>query len=135
MEFASATLNAIGAMYSAPDAPTLAAKVNDLQTKFKQLETELSATGRNGPYFAGDLFCMVDAAFAPVFRYFDVFDAIDDFGIFTHTPKVNAWRAALQQRPSVRSAVHENYPELLRNFLIQRKSELSRRLINLSATQ
>lgn len=129
MEFASATLNAIGAMYGAPDERTLGANVDNLKTKFAQVEAQLSAIGRHEPYFAGDSFSMVDAAFAPVFRYFDVFETIEDFGVFTQTPRVNAWRAALQQRPSVRSAVRADYPELLREFLIQRKSELSRRMV------
>ena len=128
MEFASATLNAIGGMYGAPDEPTLAAKVADLQFKFAQLEMELSEVDRNGPYFAGQAFTLVDTAFAPVFRYFDVFDTIDDFGVFTNTPKVRGWRAALQQRPSVKGAVRADYFELLYDFLIRRNSELARRM-------
>lgn len=128
MEFASATLNAIGGMYGAPDEPSLAAKVDDLQSKFAQLEMELSEVDRNGPYFAGQAFSLVDAAFAPVFRYFDVFDTINDFGVYTHTPKVRSWRAALQQRPSAKGAVRADYPELLYDFLIRRNSELARRM-------
>jgi glutathione S-transferase len=128
MEFASATLNAIGGMYGAPDGPTLVAKVSDLQSKFAQLEMELNAVDRNGPYFAGQAFCLVDAAFAPVFRYFDTFDTISDFGVLTHSPKVTVWRAALQQRSSVRRAVQANYPQLLREFLVRRNSELSHRI-------
>lgn len=132
MEFASATLNAIGGMYGAPDERTLAAKVADLQAKFAQVEIELSAVDRNGPYFAGDPFSMVDAAFAPVFRYFEVFDTIADFGVFTNAPKVRAWRDALQQRPSVRSAVRADYTQLLHTFLLRRNSELSRRMIQVA---
>lgn len=132
MEFASATLNAIGALYGAPDERTLDAKVADLRTKFAQVEIELSTVGRNGPYFAGDSFRLVDAAFAPVFRYFEVFDMIDDFGVFTNTPKVRAWREALQQRPSVRSAVRADYTQLLCDFLLRRNSELSRRMIQVA---
>lgn len=132
MEFASATLNAIGGLYGAPDERTLAAKVADLRVKFAQLETELSTVDRNRPYFAGDSFSLVDAAFAPVFRYFEVFDMIDDFGVFTNTPKVRAWREALQQRPSVRSAVRADYTQLLYDFLLRRNSELSRRMIQVA---
>lgn len=133
MEFASATLNAIGAMYAAPDEGSLATKVGDLRQKFLQIEVELNHTAQHLPYFAGKSFCMVDAAFAPVFRYFDVLDTIDDFGVFTHVPRVNAWRMALQQRDSVRKAVRTDYPELLSAFLIQRKSALSRRMIRISS--
>ena len=45
-----------------------------------------------GPWFAGAAFSLVDAVFAPVFRYFDVFDTIADLGIFTGTPCVRAGR-------------------------------------------
>ncbi|MDB5931373.1 MAG: Glutathione S-transferase [Polaromonas sp.] len=132
MEFASAALNAIGSLYSAPDEDSLAAKVGDLRLKFLQVEVALNAAAQALPYFAGESFCMVDAAFAPVFRYFDVLDTICDFGVFTHTPRVNAWREALQRRDSVRKAVRTDYPQLLSSFLIQRKSALSRRMIGLS---
>lgn len=128
MEFASATLSTIGAMYNAVDASALATRVAELQFKFMQVETELESNGGAGPFFCGSTFSMVDAAFAPVLRYFDVFDTIDDFGVFTQTPKVNIWRTALHNRPSVRGAVRADYPALLRDFLVQRNSELTRRL-------
>ena len=47
----------------------------------------------------------MDAAFGPVFRYFDVFDQIDDFGVLARRPKVKAWRDALAARPSIHRAV------------------------------
>lgn len=132
MEFASATLNSIGALYGASDERTFDAKVIDLRKKFAQVEKELSTTDREQPYFAGDSFSLVDAAFAPVFRYFDVLDVIDDFGVFANTPKVRAWREALQHRPSVRSAVRADYTQLLHDFLLRRNSELSRRMIQVA---
>lgn len=128
IEFASATLNAIGAVYGAPDESSLAIKMGDLRRKFSQLEVELNSAALHLPYFAGESFCMVDAAFAPVFRYFDVLDTVDDFGGFANTPRVNAWRIALKQRDSVRKAVRTDYPDLLGKFLIQRQSALSRRM-------
>jgi glutathione S-transferase len=128
IEFASAALNAIGALYRAPDEACLAAKVDDLRQKFLQIEVELNSAAQHLPYFAGESFCMVDAAFAPVFRYFDVLDTVCDLGVFTHTPRLNAWREALQQRDSVRKAVRTDYPALLSEFLIQRKSALSLRM-------
>jgi glutathione S-transferase len=67
----------------------------------------------------------VDAAFGPVFRYFDVFDSIRDFRTFDNTPRVARWREVLAQRPSVRDAVVQDYPERLRAFLLRRNSALS----------
>ncbi len=132
MEFASTTLNTIGGLYGAPDERTLAAKVADLEAKFAQVEMELSTFDRNGPFFSGQSFSLVDAAFAPVFRYFEVFDSIEDLGVFNQTPKVRAWREALQQRPSVRGAVRADYTQLLYEFLLRRNSELSRRMIQVA---
>jgi glutathione S-transferase len=131
MEFASATLDGIGAMYGAADDAQLADKAKAVADKFEQLEAGLASRKHSGPFFAGEHFCIVDAAFAPVFRYFDVFDQIEDFGVFTNTPLVNQWRAVLHQRESVRQAVRGDYNELLRDFLIRRKSAISKRIIAL----
>ncbi len=40
-----------------------------------------------GPFFAGESFSLVDAVFAPIFRYFDVFDEFIDLAVFAKTPK------------------------------------------------
>jgi glutathione S-transferase len=69
---------------------------------------------------------LVDAAFGPVFRYFDAFDHIGDFGILTGLPKVSAWRRHLAERPSVKSAASPGYPSNLWRFLQARGSHLSR---------
>ena len=123
MEFGSAVLNAIGAFYNAPDADTLAARAQEIRARFGQIEQVLGA----GPYFAGERFSIVDAVFGPVFRYFDVFDEIADFGCFRDVPKVSAWRRQLAQRDSIRRAVRPEYPALLAQFIRERGSELSRR--------
>jgi glutathione S-transferase len=123
VEFASDTLNNIGALYNAPDAVALERQRVALSEKFESLENQLNR--HDGPYFAGADFSLVDAAFGPVFRYFDVFDSIRDFRIFENTPRVVQWRAWLAQRPSVRDAVVRDYPERLRVFLVKRNSALS----------
>lgn len=121
MEFGSALLNTIGAFYNARDAVGLATQVTQIRLRLQQLEEALGA----GPYFAGSQFSLVDAVFGPVFRYFEVFDEIQDFGFFDGLPKVQAWRAQLAARPSVHQAAHAEYPALLRSFLRARQSALS----------
>ena len=120
IEFGSAILNDIGSFYSARDEVTFAKKRDDIAGKFWQLEQHLG----EGPYFAGACFHLVDAVFGPIFRYFDTFETIADFGFFKETPKLRAWRAALSARPSVRNAVTPDYPERLRQFLRARDSRL-----------
>jgi len=125
VEFASVLLNMVGAYYSAPDAALLQARRADLEARFAQLE---EALGTAAPYFAGANFSIVDAAFAPVFRYFDTFERIGEANWFQAVPRVQAWRLALADRPSVRHAVPEGYPDRLLEFLRRRGSELSRRI-------
>lgn len=124
MEFGSTVLNSIAAFYSAETESSLSAKAAELASKFKQLEAVLD----KGPYFMGERFTIVDAVFAPIFRYFDVFDDIADFGVFTDTTKLRAWRKHLCARPSVQKAVGQDYPQLLRTFLLARHSALSKRI-------
>jgi glutathione S-transferase len=125
MEFGSALLNQIAAFYGAADDAAVAERAEQIRARLVQLEGAL----QEGPYFAGNAFSIVDAVFGPVFRYFDVFDAIDDFGFWHGLPKVHRWREALAQRASVVAAVRADYPDLLRAFLLQRRSALSRRMV------
>lgn len=124
IEFASATLNAIGSFYAAADGQAYDSAATTLRQRFGVLERHLST----GPYFAGGQFSLVDAAFAPAFRYFDVFDAASGVDLFAGLPKVAAWRAALARRGSVRAAVDAGYPERLRRFVIGRGGVLGARL-------
>jgi glutathione S-transferase len=121
IEFGSAVLNDIAAFYAAKDEATFKAKAVQLEQRFARLEERVAAA----PWFDGERFSLVDAVFGPVFRYFDVFDEIGDFGILTGKPKLAQWRKHLAARPSVRGAVSADYPALLRDFIDRRQSWLS----------
>jgi glutathione S-transferase len=121
IEFGSAVLSDIAGFYAAPDEATFKARTSQLEQRFARLEARVAA----GPWFDGESFSLVDAVFGPVFRYFDVFDDIADFGILAGKPKLARWRKALAARPSVRTAVSADYPALLRDFLDRRNSWLS----------
>jgi glutathione S-transferase len=122
IEFGSTVLNDIAGFYAAQDEATFKAKTNQLEARFARLETRVAAS----PWFDGEKFSLVDAVFAPAFRYFDVLDEIADFGILAGKPKLAQWRKALATRPSVRSAVSADYSALLRAFIDRRNSWLSR---------
>jgi glutathione S-transferase len=129
IEFGSAILSDIWALYSTPDATTFAAKRQLLADRFAWLERRLVGA----PWFDGTDFCLVDAVFAPVFRYFDAFDRIGRFGVLDGLPKLARWRQALAARPSVIAAVGEDYHERLRQFLLARNSHLSGEIQNIAA--
>jgi glutathione S-transferase len=122
IEFGSAVLNDIAGFYAAPDQATFKVKTSQLERRLARLEARAAAS----PWFDGGNFSLVDAVFGPVFRYFDVFDEIADFGILAGKPKLARWRKALAARPSVRTAVSADYAALLRAFLDRRDSWLSR---------
>ena len=122
IEFGSAVLNDIAGLYSAPDEAAFKTKTAQLEARFARLEARVVAA----PWFDGDKFSLVDAVFGPVFRYFDVFDEIGDFGILAGKLRLARWRASLAARPSVKSAVSSEYPALLSDFLKRRNSWISR---------
>ena len=111
--FGAEVLSDIAGFYSAPGYETLEARAAALRNRFRRLEAHLG----QGPWFAGERFSLVDAVFAPVFRYFDTFDQIADFGIFDGLDRVPAWRVDLARRPSVRTAVGSDYADRLHAFL------------------
>jgi glutathione S-transferase len=121
IEFGSAVLGDIAGFYAAPDEATFKDKTAQLDQRFSRLEARVAAD----PWFDGAEFSLVDAVFGPVFRYFDVFDEIADFGILADKPTLARWRESLAARPSVRAAVSADYPALLRDFIDRQKSWLS----------
>src|SRR5690349_23422621 len=122
MEFGSSILADIWTLETTHDRAAFDAKVRALAEKFARVEAALG----DGPYFAGEKFCIVDAVFAPVFRYFDVFDRLADLGLFSATPRVRAWRRALSERPSVRRAVAADYHQRLGAFLARHDGVITR---------
>ena len=123
IEFASATLADIAGLYAGDEAG-FRAESDALDSKFERLELALG----QGPWFGGADFSLVDAAFAPVFRYFDLFDRVLPSSPFDGRPKLLAWRRALAARPSVAGAVAPDYEEGLAAFIARKDSHMSRLL-------
>lgn len=121
IEYASSTLDVIAGFYNAKEEATFSEKAEALRGRFRTLEAELN----QGPYFNGDWFSMADAAFAPVFRYFDVIETFTDLEFLDDVPKVSRWRHELAMRPSVRNAVVTDYAQRLLSFFLSRGSVLS----------
>jgi len=121
IEFGSSVLSDIGGLYSAADKNAFDVVSKKLTEKFMRLESQLTME----PFFSGSGFSLVDVAFGSVFRYFDVFDRIGDFGILSNKPKIAAWRKALADRNSIQNAVTDDYETRLWGFLKIRKSHLA----------
>ena len=121
IEFGSAVLGDIWGLETISDEAAFKTKAIQAEARFARLEERLVAT----PWFDGEMFSLVDAVFAPAFRYFDVFDEIGGFGILANKPKIARWRKSLRERPSVKNAVSPDYHDRLRAFMKTHGSYLS----------
>lgn len=124
VEHASSTLGAIATLYNAADEDALAAALEALRRRLAQLDAALAPAG----WFAGPRFSLLDAAYAPVFRYFPALEEALGAPLLAAGTRLAAWSQALAARRSVRLAAHPSYHALLRDFLRRRPSALGRRL-------
>jgi glutathione S-transferase len=121
IEFATPTYADAWQFLNATEVPTAEAKATAFRDRLQRLEAELGA----GPYFSGADFQMVDAVFAPLFRYFDIIDPAVSKPIFEKLSRVKAWRDALSGRRSVVAAVAGDYAERFRHHLRQHQALLA----------
>jgi len=122
IEFGSGTLTDAWGYLNAKDSDAASAKAVAFREKLVRLEDALCT----GPYFEGSRFSMVDAVFAPIYRYFEGQAPEKHGALFDGLAKVSAWRQRLAARPSVIAAVPSDYAELFHAHLQQQGSWLAR---------
>lgn len=122
IEFATATLANAWQFFNATDQAVADSKLTAFRNQLEHIEAELGL----GPYFSGDNFSMVDAVYAPIFRYFSIIDASVSESIFEGLPRISAWKALLAKRESVKAAVSADYAQLFQNHLIQHSAILAK---------
>lgn len=128
IEFGSAMLNAIGRLYNAKTATAFDREAEAIGAMADRIERELAERG-GSPWFDVGGFSLVDAVYAPVFRYFDVFEREAGAILLDRRDRLAIWRIALAQRESVRDAVDGGYAARLRDFLLARESAISARIL------
>ncbi len=99
--------------------------IETLTDRFEILEEEFT----NGDYFNDADFSIIDAVYAPIFRYHKRIEEYKDYGIFDDAPNVKAWGERLLERPSVINSIPDNYSEALKKFLTNQNSILGNLLI------
>lgn len=128
MAFGTALLQDVGGYFKAEGLDGMESHRRAIVAKLSRLEQELTEP----PFFAGRQFSLVDAVFAPVFRYFDAFATMEAFDFFDGLDRLQAWREALKQRPSVASAVPPDFASNLVAYLCAHHSALARKAGGLS---
>lgn len=70
-----------------------------------------------GPFFNGDDFSLIDAAYAPLFMRLAYLEQWSPMGILDSMPKMQKWSETLLGRSSVQRSVVENLDELYRGHI------------------
>ncbi|MBB5406411.1 glutathione S-transferase [Paraburkholderia sp. HC6.4b] len=112
-EYISSMYADVWLMLNANDMEVFESKKTTFRAKIGQIEGEASS----GPYFNGKFFSMVDAAMAPLSRFFDCLPADRTTVFFEYAPKIEKWRQTLMSRPSVAAAVGADYAVRFREQL------------------
>ena len=113
IEFGSDILSTTFEFYTTEDGKRFKHLVDTLMDRFEVLEEEIS----DGPYFNGEEFSMIDAVYAPVFRYFNRIAKYKDYGFFEDAPRIKTWGDKLLERPSVIKSVPETYEQDMTNYI------------------
>lgn len=121
IEYGTGTLAEAWQFLNAKDRTTADAQ----RAAFRERLARLEGVLERGPYFAGSSFSMVDAVFAPLFRYFDLINPTMTQMIFEDLPRVSRWRDALASRESVAAAVGPDYGHRFQQHLAEHQAILA----------
>jgi glutathione S-transferase len=94
-----------------------------ITTPFERLERALEQGG--GPFFNGEKFSLVDAAYAPFLQRYGFLDRVKRLGQIERFPRLLKWRDELLTRPTVHSFPTDKFEESYRVALKKRGVWLS----------
>jgi glutathione S-transferase len=110
IEFSSELLMLLYRLVRAGDQEEFAELTGAVRRNLERLEGEIAG----GPYFNGEQYALVDAAFAPAFMRLALVEGQGSTGLQDGLPKVGRWSQALLERPAVKGSVVPEFPELFR---------------------
>ena len=91
----------------------------EVATPFGKLEKALARQGK-GPFFNGERYSLVDAAYAPFLQRHLFLERIRKIGQIDKFPRLKAWAEALAQRPSTHSFPPAEYEAMYRDMVKRR---------------
>jgi glutathione S-transferase len=92
---------------------------------FERLEKALEKQGK-GPFFNGEKYSLVDAAYAPFLQRYFFLDRVKKLGHIENYPRLKAWGEALIKRPSTHSFPEGEFESMYREGLRRRNKWISR---------
>ena len=109
----------------AEDEKAYKAAVDKIPVAFERLEKALAAQSPKGPYFNGEKYSLVDAAYAPFLQRYYYLDRVKKLGLIEKYPRVEAWAKALLARPSTHSFPQAEFEQMYRDNLKKRNKYLA----------
>ncbi len=89
---------------------------------FDRLLAHLERNTGSGPYFNGDEFRLIDAAYAPFFVQLDTVRAATGVDLLAGYARIGAWKAAVLAHETVRAVVPEDFAANLVALLTKKRS-------------
>jgi glutathione S-transferase len=94
--------------------------IKNIPVAFGRLEKALESSA--GPFFNGQSYSLVDAAYAPFLQRYDFLDRVKPLGMIKAFPRLKAWRDALLARPSTHSFPQAEFEAMYRANLRRRNN-------------
>lgn len=98
--------------------------VEKISVAFARLEGALEKQGA-GPFFNGQKYSLVDAAYAPFLQRYTYMERIRPSGVIEKFPRVKAWTQALLARPSTHSFPEAEFEAMYREAVRKRNKWVS----------
>jgi len=102
----------------APEKKSYDSYIAELTSNLGRVEEVLG----DGPFFNGEKFALIDAAYAPIHIRLDVFRELLGLEITGELPRVNAWQERLLAMPEVRKVRVPELPDLFRQLIVSRNA-------------
>jgi glutathione S-transferase len=112
IEFASSLFMCQFNMVMAKEQEACEQAEQELRDKLALVNEQLA-----GPFFNGEAFSLVDAAYAPLFMRLALLEQWQPMGLLKEMPKMQAWSEQLLARPTVVNSVVEELPQLYRGHI------------------
>jgi glutathione S-transferase len=106
------TFSQITHISNALDQEDFKIRVEKAQIPVSRLEGALEKRGNKGPFFNGEQFSLVDAAYAPPLLRFTYLDRVRPTGLLDGKPLLSDWRDALISYPAVLKGVVPEFHEV-----------------------
>lgn len=121
-DFVTTFASAISQAAYADTEEEFTARAAKIAGPFGKLDEALAKRGNAGPYFNGDKFSLVDAAYAPFLQRYTFMDRLRPLGIIDKYPHLKAWRDALLASAAVKaSTVPEIEEAWQQNMILNRR--------------